>query len=662
MTAINENNIARQSLLANAIRALAMDAVEKAKSGHPGMPMGMADVATVLFQRIMKFDASHPNWPDRDRFVLSAGHGSMLLYALFYLLGYPGVTRKDLENFRQMGSPTAGHPEYGHIDGIETTTGPLGQGLATAVGMAIAERLSAARFGAELVDHHTYVIAGDGCLMEGLSHEAIDLAGHLKLSRLIVLWDDNSISIDGPTSLATSTDQLGRFTASGWHVCRVDGHDPEAVFNALEAAKSDERPSLIACRTIIGFGSPGKQGKETCHGSPLGPNEIEAARKKLNWTHEPFEIPNDILQSWRHAGQRGASIRQAWEKRLETTKKGVEFENFLNGEVTLDVSGPLAALRKNFALDKPKIATRKSSELTLAVINEATEATIGGSADLTHSNFTITKDMGSVRPDNFTGRYVHYGVREFGMAAAMNGIALHGGFVPYGGTFLVFSDYARGAIRLSALMGLRVIYVLTHDSIGLGEDGPTHQPVEHLASLRALPNLYVFRPADAIETAECWEIAINTKQTPSALSLSRQNLATLDRPIDENLSSKGAYILREPDRQRDITLLATGSEVEIALEAAQKLFLHGKHAAVVSMPCWELFEIQPESYRKEILGSAPRIGIEAAIRLGWDRWIGENGTFIGMHGFGASAPANELYQHFGITADSIVTEALALIK
>lgn len=662
MTAINENNIARQSLLANAIRALAMDAVEKAKSGHPGMPMGMADVATVLFQRIMKFDASHPNWPDRDRFVLSAGHGSMLLYALFYLLGYPGVTRKDLENFRQMGSPTAGHPEYGHIDGIETTTGPLGQGLATAVGMAIAERLSAARFGAELVDHYTYVIAGDGCLMEGLSHEAIDLAGHLKLSRLIVLWDDNSISIDGPTSLATSTDQLGRFTASGWHVCRVDGHDPEAVFNALEAAKSDERPSLIACHTIIGFGSPGKQGKETCHGSPLGPNEIEAARKKLNWTHEPFEIPNDILQSWRHAGQRGASIRQAWEKRLETTKKGVEFENFLNGEVTLDVSGPLAALRKNFALDKPKIATRKSSELTLAVINEATEATIGGSADLTHSNFTITKDMGSVRPDNFTGRYVHYGVREFGMAAAMNGIALHGGFVPYGGTFLVFSDYARGAIRLSALMGLRVIYVLTHDSIGLGEDGPTHQPVEHLASLRALPNLYVFRPADAIETAECWEIAINTKQTPSALSLSRQNLATLDRPIDENLSSKGAYILREPDRQRDITLLATGSEVEIALEAAQKLFLHGKHAAVVSMPCWELFEIQPESYRKEILGSAPRIGIEAAIRLGWDRWIGENGTFIGMHGFGASAPANELYQHFGITADSIVTEALALIK
>jgi len=662
MTAINENNIARQSLLANAIRALAMDAVEKAKSGHPGMPMGMADVATVLFQKIMKFDASHPNWPDRDRFVLSAGHGSMLLYALFYLLGYPGVTRKDLENFRQMGSPTAGHPEYGHIHGIETTTGPLGQGLATAVGMAIAERLSAARFGAELVDHHTYVIAGDGCLMEGLSHEAIDLAGHLKLSRLIVLWDDNSISIDGPTSLATSTDQLGRFTASGWHVCRVDGHDPEAVFNALEAAKRDEKPSLIACRTIIGFGSPGKQGKETCHGSPLGANEIEAARKKLNWSHEPFEIPDDILQSWRHAGHRGAPIRQAWEKRLETTKKGVEFKNFLNGDVSLDVSGPLTALRNNFSLEKPKIATRKSSEMTLAVINEATEATIGGSADLTHSNFTITKDMSSVRPDNFTGRYIHYGVREFEMAAAMNGIALHGGFVPYGGTFLVFSDYARGAIRLSALMGLRVIYVLTHDSIGLGEDGPTHQPVEHLASLRALPNLYVFRPADAIETAECWEIAINTKQTPSALSLSRQNLATLDRPIDENLSSKGAYILREPDRPRDITLLATGSEVEIALEAAQQLALHGKHAAVISMPCWELFEIQPETYRKKILGSAPRIGIEAAIRLGWDRWIGENGTFIGMHGFGASAPANELYRYFGITSDSVVTEALALIK
>ena len=662
MTAINENEIARQRHLANAIRALAMDAVEKAKSGHPGMPMGMADVATVLFQRIMKFDASNPNWPDRDRFVLSAGHGSMLLYALFYLLGYPGVTRKDLENFRQMGSPTAGHPEYGHIDGIETTTGPLGQGLATAVGMAIAERLSAARFGAELVDHHTYVIAGDGCLMEGLSHEAIDLAGHLKLSRLIVLWDDNSISIDGPTSLSTSTDQLARFTASGWHTCRVDGHDPDAVLNALEAAKKDERPSLIACRTIIGFGSPGKQGKETCHGSPLGANEIEAARKKLNWPHDPFEIPDDILQSWRHAGQRGASTRQDWEKRLKTTKKGAEFRNFLNGEIYLDVSGPLAELRKNFVLDKPKIATRKSSEITLAVINEATEATIGGSADLTHSNFTITKDMGSVRPNNFTGRYIHYGVREFGMAAAMNGIALHGGFVPYGGTFLVFSDYARGAIRLSALMGLRVIYVLTHDSIGLGEDGPTHQPVEHLASLRALPNLYVFRPADAIETAECWEIAINTKQTPSVLSLSRQNLATLNRPIDENLSSKGAYILREPDGQRDITFLATGSEVEIALEAAEKLALLGKYAAVVSMPCWELFEAQTENYRKKILGSAPRIGIEAAVRLGWDRWIGENGTFIGMHGFGASAPANQLYQHFRITADSIVTEALALIK
>lgn len=662
MTAINENEIARQSHLANAIRALAMDAVEKAKSGHPGMPMGMADVATVLFQRIMKFDASNPNWPDRDRFVLSAGHGSMLLYALFYLLGYPGVTRKDLENFRQMGSPTAGHPEYGHIDGIETTTGPLGQGLATAVGMAIAERLSAARFGAELVDHHTYVIAGDGCLMEGLSHEAIDLAGHLKLSRLIVLWDDNSISIDGPTSLSTSTDQLARFTASGWHTCRVDGHDPDAVLNALEAAKKDERPSLIACRTIIGFGSPGKQGKETCHGSPLGANEIEAARKKLNWPHDPFEIPDDILQSWRHAGQRGASTRQDWEKRLKKTKKGAEFRNFLNGEIYLDVSGPLAELRKNFVLDKPKIATRKSSEITLAVINEATEATIGGSADLTHSNFTITKDMGSVRPNNFTGRYIHYGVREFGMAAAMNGIALHGGFVPYGGTFLVFSDYARGAIRLSALMGLRVIYVLTHDSIGLGEDGPTHQPVEHLASLRALPNLYVFRPADAIETAECWEIAINTKQTPSVLSLSRQNLATLNRPIDENLSSKGAYILREPDGQRDITFLATGSEVEIALEAAEKLALLGKYAAVVSMPCWELFEAQTENYRKKILGSAPRIGIEAAVRLGWDRWIGENGTFIGMHGFGASAPANQLYQHFRITADSIVTEALALIK
>jgi transketolase len=646
---------------ANAIRALAMDAVEKAKSGHPGMPMGMADVATVLFQRFMKFDAAEPTWPDRDRFVLSAGHGSMLLYALHYLLGYPGMSRADLENFRQFGAPTAGHPEYGHAPGVETTTGPLGQGLATAVGMAIAERLTAARFGDDLVDHNTYVIAGDGCLMEGLSHEAIDLAGHLKLSRLIVLWDDNSISIDGPTDLATSMDQCARFAAAGWHTQRVDGHDPEAVTAAIAAAKADPRPSMIACRTVIGYGSPGKQGKESVHGAPLGEAEIVAARAALDWPHTPFDVPEAILATWRAAGRRGASAREDWEKRRAASPKARAFETFLKGDVAAEVAGPLAEFRVKMAAEKPKIATRKSSEMALGVINEATGATIGGSADLTHSNFTITKGMGSVRPGDFSGRYIHYGVREFGMAAAMNGIALHGGFAPYGGTFLVFSDYARGAIRLSALMGLRVVYVLTHDSIGLGEDGPTHQPVEHLASLRALPNLLVFRPADAIETAECWELALAQSATPSMLSLSRQNLPTLERPVTENLSAKGAYVLREPAGGRDVTILATGSEVEIALAGADLLAAKGVKAAVVSMPCWELFEAQPASYRAQVLGTAPRVGVEAAVRLGWDRWLGDNSAFIGMSGFGASAPAATLYKHFGITAEAVAEAATGLI-
>jgi transketolase len=646
---------------ANAIRALAMDAVEKAKSGHPGMPMGMADVATVLFQRAMKFDASRPDWPDRDRFVLSAGHGSMLLYALHYLLGYPGMTRADLENFRQFGAPTAGHPEYGHAPGVETTTGPLGQGLATAVGMAIAERLAAARFGDDLVDHRTYVIAGDGCLMEGLSHEAIDLAGHLKLSRLIVLWDDNSISIDGPTDLATSMDQVARFAAAGWHTQRVDGHDAEAVARALEAAKADPRPSMIACRTVIGYGAPGKQGKESSHGAPLGESEIAAAREALDWPHVPFEVPEAVMAVWRAAGRRGAPDREAWEKRLAASARRADFEHFLKGDAAAEVGAPLAAFRATLAADKPKVATRKSSEMTLGVINQATQATIGGSADLTHSNFTITKGMGSVRPGDFSGRYIHYGVREFGMAAAMNGIALHGGFVPYGGTFLVFSDYARGAIRLSALMGLRVVYVMTHDSIGLGEDGPTHQPVEHLASLRAMPNLLVFRPADAIETAECWELALAQRQTPSVLSLSRQNLPTLERPVSDNLSAKGAYVLREPPGGRDVTLLATGSEVEIALAGAGALAAKGVKAAVVSMPCWELFEAQPADYRAQVLGSAPRVGVEAAARLGWDRWIGDRGAFIGMSSFGASAPAPALYKHFGITAEAVAEAAEKLL-
>jgi transketolase len=641
----------------NAIRALAMDAVEKAKSGHPGMPMGMADVATVLFKQFVKFDASAPDWPDRDRFVLSAGHGSVLLYALFYLLGYPGMEKSDLEQFRQLGSKTPGHPEFGHTIGVETTTGPLGQGISTAVGFAIAERLQAARFGDDLVDHFTYVLAGDGCLMEGVSHEAIDLAGHLRLSRLIVLWDDNGISIDGPTSLTTSTDQLARFAASGWHVQRVDGHNPAQIAAALEEARKDARPSLVACQSVIGYGSPGKQGKESVHGAPLGEAEVELARAELGWPYAPFEIPEDVLKGWRDAGKRGRTARLAWEQRLAASPKRVEFERFLEADVGAEVAGPLAAFRAKLAEEKPKVATRKSSEMTLAVINEATQATIGGSADLTHSNYTITKGLGSVSADDFSGRYIHYGVREHGMAAAMNGIALHGGFVPYGGTFLVFADYARGAIRLSALMGQRVIYVLTHDSIGLGEDGPTHQPVEHLAGLRALPNLNVFRPADAIETAECWEIALSTKGTPSVLSLSRQNLATLDRPVTENMSARGAYVLREPEGGRDVTLLATGSEVEIALAAADLLRAKGRRAAVVSMPCWELFEAQPTSYREAVLGHAPRVGVEAALRFGWDRWLGERGAFVGMTGFGASAPAGELYKRFGITAEAVAKAA-----
>jgi transketolase len=646
---------------ANAIRALAMDAVEKAKSGHPGMPMGMADVASVLFRGFLKFDAADPHWPDRDRFVLSAGHGSMLLYALGYLVGYPGIDVEDLKQFRQLGSKTAGHPEYGHAPGVETTTGPLGQGLATAVGMAIAERLQAARFGDELVDHFTYVLAGDGCLMEGVSHEAIDLAGHLRLGKLVVLWDDNSISIDGPTSLATSTDQAARFRASGWHVQQISGHDFKQIAEALTRAKNDPRPSMIACRTLIGYGAPGKQGKESVHGAPLGSEQIAAARETLSWPHEPFELPEPVLAGWRKAGARGAPSRDAWRQRLASSPQGAEFERFLQGDVASEIAAPLQAFREQLALEKPKVATRKSSEMTLGVINGATRATIGGSADLTHSNYTITKGMGSIAPGDFSGRYIHYGVREFGMAAAMNGIALHGGFAPYGGTFLVFSDYARGAIRLAALMGVRAVYVLTHDSIGLGEDGPTHQPVEHLASLRAMPNLNVFRPADAIETAECWELALTARKTPSVLSLSRQNLPTLERPVGENLSARGAYVLQEPEGGRDVTLLATGSEVTIALEAAKLLQILGKRAAVVSMPSFELFAAQPADYRALVLGTAPRVGVEAAIRFGWDRWLGERSAFVGMTGFGASAPAEALYEHFGITPQTVAQAAAALL-
>jgi transketolase len=650
--------------MANAIRALAMDAVEKAKSGHPGMPMGMADVATVLFTKALKIDPARPDWADRDRFVLSAGHGSMLQYAVHHLLGYADMGIDQIQAFRQLGARTAGHPEYGHALGIETTTGPLGQGITTAVGLALAERMLAERFGEALVDHHTFVLAGDGCLMEGVSHEAIDLAGHLKLGKLIVLWDDNRISIDGPTSLATSTDQGRRFEAAGWHVQAIDGHDADAIEAAIAAAKAvSDRPSMIACRTIIGFGAPTRAGTAKAHGEALGAAEIEGARAALGWTAPPFVIPEPILEAWRAAGRRSVPAREAWERRLAASPQREAFKARLSNDLPDEVFERLSAFKTKMSTEAPKLATRKSSEMALGEINAATDKTVGGSADLTHSNFTITPGMGSVGPDDASGRYIHYGVREHAMAAVMNGLALHGGFVPYGGTFLTFADYARGAIRLSALMGLRVVYVMTHDSIGLGEDGPTHQPIEHLAMLRATPNLDVWRPADAVETVEAWACALASTRTPSLLALCRQGLPTLrTAPSDENLSAKGGYVLREADGVRDVTLLATGSEVEIAMAAADRLAAEGVRAAVVSMPCWERFEAQSAAYRSEVLGAAPRVAIEAAARLGWDRWIGERGAFVGMEGFGASGPATEVYAHFGLTAEKVAKVARALIS
>ena len=645
--------------LANAVRFLAVDAVEKAKSGHPGMPMGMADVATVLFTKFLKFDPEAAHWPDRDRFVLSAGHGSMLLYGLLHLTGYPDMTIDEIKRFRQLGAKTAGHPEYGHALGVETTTGPLGQGLATAVGMAIAEAALAARHPG-LVDHHTWVIAGDGCLMEGVSHEAIDLAGHLRLKKLVVLWDDNRITIDGSTALSTAMDQRARFEAAGWKTLAVDGHDPAAIEAALAEARTSDRPTLIACRTIIGFGAPNKQGTEATHGAPLGAAEVEAARKTLGWTAAPFEIPVDILGAWRAAGERSRDERLAWEAKLAAYPERALFEAAVAGDIPADFADKMAAYKADLVAKAPNVASRKASEMALEAINAAIDITLGGSADLTHSNLTISKGMKSLEAADFSGRYARYGIREFGMSAAMNGIALHGGFIPYGGTFFVFSDYARGAIRLSALMGVRVIYVLTHDSIGLGEDGPTHQPVEHFAMLRATPNLHLFRPCDAVETAECWELALASKDAPSALVLSRQNLPTLRTSSVDNESARGAYVLSSDEGARDVTLIATGSEVMIAMDAAKTLRAAGKRVAVVSMPCWDLFEAQPEDYRKAVLGTAPRIAIEAGARLGWDRWIGERGVFIGMTGFGASAPAPDLYRHFGITAEKIVAAANAL--
>jgi transketolase len=648
--------------MANAVRALSMDAVEKAKSGHPGMPMGMADAASVLFTEFLKFDASDPDWPDRDRFVLSAGHGSMLLYALLYLLGYPGMSVEELKNFRQLGSKTAGHPEYGHTPGVETTTGPLGQGLANAVGMAIAEAHLRERFGEGLVSHRTYAVVGDGCLMEGVSQEAIALAGHLKLRKLIVLFDDNDITIDGRVSLADSTDQLKRFEASGWSASRVDGHDRAAVRSALAAAQAATRPTLIALKTTIGKGAPTKSGTAATHGSPLGADEVAGARKILDWPYAPFEIPDDVLASWRQAGARGRNHRTLWNSRLAASSKRAEFGAALKGDVAALVDERICAFKKTLAAEPPKVATRKASEMALEVINAAIAETIGGSADLTGSNNTKTKGLEALTAENYGGRYVYYGVREHAMAGAMNGMALHKGVVPYGGTFMAFTDYCRPSIRLSALMGLRVVYVMTHDSIGLGEDGPTHQPVEHLAALRAMPNLHVFRPADAVETAECWALALAAKARPSVLSLTRQNVAPARlQHTDENLSAKGAYVLADaPDPE--VVLIATGSEVEVALEAQKKLACEKIRARVVSAPSFELFAAQPEKYRKSTLGKALRIGIEAGVRQGWNLFLRRKDRFIGMSGFGASAPAADLYRHFGITSDAVVSAAKDLIE
>jgi len=647
--------------MANAIRALAMDAVEAAKSGHPGMPMGTADIATVLFTKFLKFDPKAPDWPDRDRFVLSAGHGSMLLYALLHLLGYEAVTIDEIRNFRQVGSKTPGHPEYEHTPGVETTTGPLGQGLATAVGMALAERHLNASFGDDLVDHHTYVLASDGDLMEGISHEAAALAGHLKLDRLIVLFDDNDISIDGPLSLAESTDVMGRFDAYGWHTQRIDGHDPDAIAAAIEAAKNSDAPSIIACKTVIGYGAPNKQGTAATHGAPLGADEIQSARLELGWDYPPFEIPANIRDAWRIAGLRSGKARGAWEKRLAGLDRDLrtEFQRRMRGELPSDLGTAIRSLKETFASDKPDIASRKASELALGAINPVVPETVGGSADLTGSNNTRSPDMKTLTAENYGGRFIHYGVREHGMAAAMNGMALHGGIIPYSGTFMVFSDYCRPSIRLAALMGIRVIHVMTHDSIGLGEDGPTHQPVEHLAALRAIPNLNVFRPADATETAECWQLALEARGRPSVLALTRQNLPTLRTTAsEENLCARGAYELQAATGQAQVTLYATGSEVSLAVAARAALERDGIPTRVVSVPSFELFEEQPAEYRRAILEDTPvRIAIEAAIRQGWDRFIGRDGGFVGMSSFGASGPYKALYEHFGITVDAVVAEA-----
>ena len=656
-------NRAQHDRMANAIRALAMDAVEQAKSGHPGLPMGAADIATVLFTQVLKFDPADPKWPDRDRFVLSAGHGSMLIYSVLHLLGYESVPLDQIKKFRQIGSMTPGHPENFITPGIETTTGPLGQGLANAVGMAIAERHLAAEYGDDIVNHSTYVLASDGDLMEGISQEAIAFAGHLKLNKLIVLFDDNGISIDGPLSLSDSVDQVKRFESAGWNASRIDGHDPEAIAAAIEKAKSSDKPTMIACKTTIGYGAPTKAGKSSSHGSPLGADEIKGAREKLGWSEAPFAIPADVLTHWRAAGQRSKSARAAWDKRLAALpadKRG-EFERRMKGDLPGALNAAVRAVKDSLHKEPKEIATRTACEFALETIIPAVPEMVGGSADLTGSNNTRTKSMKAMSASDYSGRYIHYGIREHGMAAAMNGMTLHGGIIPYSGTFLVFSDYCRPSIRLAALMGERVIHIMTHDSIGLGEDGPTHQPVEHLAALRAIPNLNVFRPCDAVETLECWQLALEARDRPSVMALTRQNLPQLRRTLDErNKCVAGAYEISPAEGKAQVSIFATGSEVSLAVEAQKLLAAKGVAARVVSVPSFELFRAQSDEARRAVIGDAPvKVGVEAAVRMGWDSLIGSDGAFIGMDGFGASGPYKELYNHFGITAAKVAEAALS---
>ncbi len=655
---MGSSDLARR--MANAIRGLSMDGVEKAKSGHPGLPMGAADIATVIYTRFLKFDPTDPHWADRDRFILSAGHGSMLLYSILYLTGTTGMTLDELKNFRQWGSKTPGHPEVGHTPGVEMTTGPLGQGLATSVGFALAERHLNAEFSSDLVDHYTYVLASDGDLMEGISQEAIALAGHLKLNRLIVLWDDNGISIDGPLSISDSVDQRKRFESAGWATAAVDGHDQDAIAAAIEAAHISDRPTMIACKTVIGFGAPKRAGTSKAHGEPLGAEELAGAKAALGLSPEPFDVPADVMDAWRTSAKRSQGAHAEWKKRVAASSKGEEFTRRMAGKVSPKLDAAIAGFKAKLAAEPQTVATRKASEMALEVITEAVPELVLGSADLTPSNNTKTKNLTAMSPGSYAGRYIHYGIREHGMAAAMNGMALHGGIIPSGATFMVFTDYCRPSIRLAALMGIRTIQVMTHDSIGLGEDGPTHQPVEHLAALRAMPNLNVFRPADVVETAECWEIALKETCTPSILALTRQNLPQLRiGAAGENKSARGAYELVAANGDAQVSIFATGSEVEIAVAAQKALTEKGVKARVVSVPSFEMFARQDDAYRASVIGHASvKVGVEAAVRQGWDTLIGNDGIFVGMSSFGASAPYKELYAHFGITAEAIVEKAI----